>query len=139
MLDSELRKTFADIADILIPNAEGMPSASEMNVHDEMLDHVLSLRPDIQGDLMRGLKRAAGRSPSEAANDLNQNDPAALTAIGLAASAGYYMMPHVKKLLGYPGQESRPEADPDAIPEYVSNGMLQRVIDRGPIFRPTPK
>jgi hypothetical protein len=138
-LDATLRETFAKIADILIPNAEGMPSASEMKVHGEMLDHILDLRPDLRENFLRGLTTAAGRGASEAANDLNKTDAAALTAIGLVASAGYYMTPRVRELIGYPGQQSRPEKDPDATPEYVSNGMLQQVIDRGPIFRPTPK
>ncbi len=138
-LDPTLRKTFAAIADVLIPNAEGMPSASEMDVHGDMLDHILSLRPDLRENFLRGLTKAAGRDAAEAANDLNRNDAAALTAIGLVASAGYYMTPRVRELIGYPGQQSRPEADPDAVPEYVANGMLQQVIDRGPIFRPTPE
>jgi hypothetical protein len=116
-----------------------MPSASEMKVHEAMLDHIIALRSDLREDLLRGLAKAAGRDATEAANDLNKTDAAALTAIGLAASAGYYMTPRVRELIGYPGQESRPDADPDAVPEYVRNGMLQQVIDRGPIFKPTPK
>ncbi|CAN5424480.1 hypothetical protein BH10PSE7_BH10PSE7_18390 [soil metagenome] len=138
-LDQTLRNTFAGIADVLIPNAEGMPSASEMNVQGDVLDHVLDLRPDLRENFLRGLTKAAGRDASEAANDLNRNDTAALSAIGMVASAGYYMTPRVRELIGYPGQQSRPEANPDATPEYVANGMLQQVIDRGPIFRPTPK
>ncbi|MGB3899668.1 MAG: hypothetical protein WA973_14060 [Mesorhizobium sp.] len=138
-LDQKLRDTFAAIADVLIPNAEGMPSASEMNVQGEMLDHILGLRPDLRENFLRGLTKAAGRDATEAANDLNRTDTAALSAIGLVASAGYYMTPRVRELIGYPGQQSRPEADPDAIPPYVSNGMLQQVIDRGPIYRATPK
>lgn len=138
-LDAKKRGIFASLADILIPNAEGMPSASEVNVHGELLDHILGLRPDLQENFMRGIAAADGRDPTTALNDLNKSDPAALTAIGLVASAGYYMTTEVRRLIGYPGQESRPEADPDAVPEYVANGMLQQVIDRGPIFRPTPK
>lgn len=138
-LDQSLRQTFAAIADVLIPNAEGMPSASEMNVQGEMLDHILGLRPDLRENFVRGLTNAAGRDATEAANDLNKTDASALSAIGLVASAGYYMTPRVRELIGYPGQQSRPESDPDAVPPYVANGMLQQVIDRGPIFRPTPK
>lgn len=138
-LEQKLRNTFAAIADVLIPNAEGMPSASEMNVQGEMLDHILGLRPDLRENFLRGLTKAAGRDATEAANDLNRTDTAALSAIGLVASAGYYMTPRVRELIGYPGQQSRPEADPDAVPPYVSNGMLQQVIDRGPIYRATPK
>lgn len=139
MMTDTRRATFAGIADVLIPALEGMPAASDVDVHGKMLDHVLSLRPDLVENLLRGLDSAAGKTPQEAANALNRSDAPALSAIGLAASAGYYMTPEVRQLIGYPGQQSRPDTDPDATPEYVSNGMLQQVIDRGAIFRPTPK
>lgn len=133
------RATFAGIADVLIPAVEGMPAATAVDVHGKMLDHVLALRPDLTENLIRGLDAAQGKDPATAANDLNATDAAALSAIGLAASAGYYMTPQVRALIGYPGQQSRPDTDPDATPEYVVNGMLQKVIDRGVIFRPTPR
>jgi len=139
MIDDTRRATFAGIADVLIPAVEGMPAASEVEVHGKMLDHVIELRPDLTENLLRGLDAAKGKDPAEAANELNKTDADALSAIGLVASAGYYMIPKVRELIGYPGQQSRPDADPDATPEYVANGMLQQVIDRGTIFRPTPK
>lgn len=137
-IDPSLRETFRAIADVLIPAAEGMPAASEVGVHEAVLDHILALRPDLTERLMRGLRAAAGRPAANAARQLNAEDPDALSAIGLVASAAYYMQPRVRELIGYPGQESRP-ADPDEVPEYVRNGMLQQVIDRGPIYRPAPK
>lgn len=137
-LDGTLRHTFLAIADVLIPEAEGMPMASQVGVGGEILDRMLALRPDLREAFLRGLRAAAGRPPVAAAEALNRDDPAALGAIGLVASAGYYMSPRVRALIGYPGQENRP-ADPDVTPEYVANGMLQLVIDRGPIFKPTPK
>lgn len=138
-LDPKLRATFAAIADVLIPEAEGMPSASQVGVHQEIVDRILGLRPDLREAFLRGLKASEGKDPADAASALNSGDPAALGAIGLVASAGYYMTPRVRELIGYQGQESRPEADPDATPDYVANGMLQQVIDRGPIFKPTPR
>ncbi len=137
-IDPALRETFRAIADVLIPAAEGMPAASEVGVHGATLDRILTLRPDLTERLMRGLRAASGHKAEEVARRLNAEDPDALSAIGLAASAAYYMQPRVRELIGYPGQESRP-GDPDEVPEYVSNGMLQQVIDRGPIFRPTPR
>lgn len=137
-LDDTLRRTFLAIADVLIPEAEGMPAASQIGIGGDILDRMLALRPDLREGFLRGLRAAAGRSAVEAAEALNRDDPAALGAIGLVASAGYYMSSKVRALIGYPGQESRP-ADPDITPEYVANGMLQQVIDRGPIFKPTPK
>ena len=138
VLDAQLRATFRALADVLIPAAEGMPAASEVGVHEAVLDRILALRPDLSERLLRGLRAAAGQAPQEMARRLNAEDPDALSAIGLAAAAAYYMQPRVRELIGYPGQENRP-GDPDATPEYVANGMLQQVIDRGPIYRPTPK
>lgn len=138
-IDSTLRETFKGIADVLIPNAEGMPAASEVGVHEETLDMILGLRPDLRENFVRGLTSIQGKEPRDAANALNMSDGHALTAIGLVASAGYYMSPVVREKIGYPGQQSRPDPDPDATPPYVANGMLQKVIDRGPIFRSTIK
>ena len=133
------RAAFAAIADILIPAAEGMPAASAMDVQGAMLDRILALRPDLAPAFRRGLAAAAaGKPPQQAAEALNRDDGEAFAAIGLVASAGYYMTPAVRELIGYPGQENRP-ADPDRTPEYLANGMLQQVIARGPIFDPTPE
>ena len=137
-LSEQDRATFAAIADVLIPEAEGMPSASQVGVHKALLDRILGLRPDLVENFLRGVRKAAGKDAREAANQLNKEDAAALSAIGLVASAGYYMDPKVRQLIGYPGQEKRP-GNPDETPEYVTNGMLQQVIGRGPIYKPTPK
>jgi len=137
-IDPALRATFRAIADVLIPAAEGMPAASEVGVHEAPFDRIIALRPDLTERLLRGLRAAVNHPAEEAARRLNAEDPDALSAIGLVASAAYYMQPRVRELIGYPGQESRP-GNPDEVPEYVSNGMLQQVIDRGPIYRPTPK
>ncbi len=138
VLEGELQSVFFAIADVLIPDAEGMPCASKIEGSVETLDRILALRPDLKDDLVRGLRLALGKNPLEAARELQKVDSAAYAAIGTVASAGYYMSPTVRVLIGYPGQESR-AFDPDATPEYIANGMLQVVIDRGPIYRPTPK
>jgi hypothetical protein len=138
MFEGKLETVFFAIADVLIPEAEGMPCASKIEGAVETLDRVLTLRPDLKEDLVRGLRLALGKDPGAAARELAKVDCAAFSAIGKVAAAGYYMNPKVRSLIGYPGQDKRP-FDPDATPEYVSNGMLQAVIDRGSIYRPTPR
>ncbi len=137
MVSDGEREVFAALADVLIPAAEGMPAASTVDVHGATLDRILGLRPDLVEAFRRGLAASAGKPPADAAEALNRDDAEALGAVSIVASAGYYMTPAVRELIGYPGQEKRP-ADPDETPEYVANGMLQQVIDRGPIFLPTP-
>jgi hypothetical protein len=135
--DDISRARFLAIADVLIPEAEGMPSASQAGVGGEVLDRALALRHDLKEDVLRGLNAVVGEAPAASAQRLYESDPSAFAAIGLLAAACYYMIPHVRELVGYPGQERR-TYDPDATPEYVKNGALQAVLDRGPIYRPTP-
>jgi hypothetical protein len=134
---TEIRSTFLAIADVLIPEANGMPSASGADV-GAMLERIMALRPDLNDDFQRGMRTVAGKAPVTAARALNIEDPKALAAIGLVAAAAYYMNPRVRDLIGYPGQEKR-VYDPNETPEYIANGMLQEVIDRGPIYRAAPK
>ncbi len=136
-IDEMSEATFFAIADVMIPEFEGMPRAAEAEGASQILRRILALRPDLKEDFMRGLRAAAGRAPTEGARDLQKSDPAAYMAIGTVAAAGYYMSPSIRHLIGYPGQEKR-AFDPDATPEYIDNGMLQAVVDRGPIYRPTP-
>ncbi len=138
MISDVQRQTFAGLADVLIPEAEGMPSASAAGAHQAVLDRAVELRPDLRPAFFRGLNWAADKDPAEAAEALNKEDLEALSAIGLLALAAYYLLPSIRDLLGYPGQENRPVEVEDE-PAYLANGMLQQVIDRGPIYRPTPK
>lgn len=132
---AEERALFAAIADVLIPEAAGMPAASAADVAGPMLDHVLALRPDLVAGLRRGLERAAGHgAPAVAAEWLHANDPEALTAIGLIASAIYFMDPGVRRLLDYPGQASRP-VRPEEEDDWREGGLLDPVRARGPIWR----
>lgn len=138
IIDDELRAAFVAVADVLIPADGEMPAASTADVGGPTLDRILSLRDDLKEAFFRGLRAIAGKDPAIAARTLSSEDPKALAAIGLVAAAAYYISPKIRKLINYPGQEKR-AFDADATPDYVQNGMLQQVIDRGPIFRPTPR
>jgi hypothetical protein len=45
------------------------------------------------------------------------------------------MSADVRERLGYPGQQARPF---EPRPDYEEDGLIQSVIERGPIYRPTP-
>jgi hypothetical protein len=59
-------------------------------------------------------------------------------AISPAASAGYSMTDRVRELIGYPGQENAPY-DPLKTPDCLTNGMIERVVGRGPIDKPAAR
>lgn len=138
MLTANDRQVFAAIADIIIPAWETKPAASSVGVHDKLLDTVLRVRPDLTDGIKRSIAFCANRDPSEAINALYREDRTAFDAFTLAATGAYYMSETVRQGIGYPGQES-PPYDAHATPEYLTNGTLERVVRRGPIYRPTPR
>ena len=132
------RARFAALADRLIPAFGKMPAASSVGVQGEMLDLVLQVRPDLADDFARGLAACSSETASESINALFRQDHAAFNAINLVAVASYYMTDEVRALIGYPGQENAPY-DPHETPDYLTDGSLERVARRGPVYRPTPR
>ncbi len=137
-LNDDDRATFAVLADYLIPEYSNKPAASTVGVHKDLLDKVLSVRPDLTNDFLRGVRTAVGKDVSDALNAINKDDRVAFDAITLVATGGYLMSEKVREAMGYPGQAAAPY-DPHETPEYMTNGMLERVVMRGPIYRPTPR
>jgi hypothetical protein len=134
--DANERIVLAALADVLIPAGDGFPSASHAGVAGEALDLVLSFRPDIAPGLKRVLACATGRSAAQFVAELQANDPAGFGLLAELVPGAYFLNPEVRARLGYHGQ------GPRAIhphPDYLDDGLLQSVIDRGPIFRPTPE
>lgn len=134
----QMRSLFGRIADMLIPAYKQFPSASDVGVHQKLLDDVLTFRPDIAESFLRGLERTDPDALSISINKLSREDSEAFNALTLAASGGYYMAPEVRAVLGYPGQESV-SYNPHEVADYLTNHTLERVMLRGAIYRPTPQ
>lgn len=133
-----LRERLARVADGLIPPEEGMPAPSELDVGGRQLDLVLASRPDLVDGLRRALEAAGGVEDAAAwAEALGAADAAAHETLVTVVVAGYYMHPEVMRLLRYPGQVPE-QVSADLYPEYAEEGLLERVYERGPIYRPTP-
>jgi hypothetical protein len=130
------RAVLAGLADVLIPAGDGMPSASAGTVAEEGLDQVLAAVPSLGASLADVLARAKGREPAEVVASLARTDPAAYGILTEVVTAAYFMNPEVRKAVGYAGQGPSP-LDPRV--DYMEDGLLESVIKRGPIYRPTPK
>lgn len=129
------RTLFSALADVLIPAGNGMPSASQADVAGQWLDAVLAARPDIADGLRDVLDQARDRDPADVVADLRLNDPAAFGVLAEVVPGAYFMNPEVQQAIGYAGQGPRPI---DPRPDYMEDGLLESVIRRGPIYRPTP-
>jgi hypothetical protein len=137
------RRALEIIGDHLIPEAHGMPSAGAMGVGTIQLDIVLGSRPDIAPFLQRALASVAMDDIDDITGfvaELEARDPEAHGAVTLAIVAGYYMHPKVHDLIGYAGQVPK-DAQRLSEREIYQEGLMDlasKVIERGPIYRPTP-
>ena len=134
--DPAQRVVLAGLADVLIPAGDSMPSASAAAVAEAGLDQVLAAVPGLGASLADVLARAEGREPAEVVASLARTDPAAYGILTEVVTAAYFMNPDVRKAVGYTGQGPSP-LDPRV--DYMEDGLLESVIKRGPIYRPTPK
>lgn len=131
-LDDEERRTFAAIAEYLIPAAHGMPSAGEV-VNDDRLAFVLGARPDLLEPLRAALGRELGSDIAARLAALG-DQPTNLSALQLVIVEGYYTDDRVRELIGYPGQLAI-DFDPWQTPPYVVEGLIARMQARGPVWR----
>ena len=137
-LDRDLRARLTRIADGLIPGTQEMPAPGSLDISGRQLDLVLASRPDLAGPLRRALEVAGDAGdPIAWVESLAVRDPSAHEALVTATVAGYYLHPAVQRRLGYPGQLAE-VVRVDAYPDFISEGQLERVLERGPIYRPTP-
>ena len=134
------RRALETIGDHLIPAAHGMPAAGRMDVGTRQLDVVLASRPDLAPTLERVLADAIIEDVGGFVTALATDDPEGYGAVTLAVVAGYYMHPEVHRLIGYPGQVPK-DVQRMGEREVYQEGLMdlaQKVIERGPIYRPTP-
>jgi hypothetical protein len=134
-LTTGLRAWLERVADELIPADGAMPAASTADPAGRQLDAVMRVRPDLLDGLLRAHRMAGDAAPSRVLDHLS-SDPAAREALLLVVAGGYYSSPLVIGLLGYTGQTPEP-VRVDGYPRYVAEDLLDRVVARGPIYRPT--
>jgi hypothetical protein len=132
-LTDDQRSRLAALADVVIPPSETMPSASEIGVQGKWIDKSLAARPDLLEPLLAFIDHAAASEPAAAVESFIATDPESVEQVLLLLTCSYYMSPKVRKRLGYPGQKANPPY-PDESEYYLRDGLLDPVIERGPIY-----
>lgn len=133
-VDEGVRATLARLADVLIPAADGMPSASQAGVAGPLLDEVLRSRPDLTSELVRICRSAAHENPAAAIARLQAAGGADFAVLATVVPGGYFMSPDIRSRIGYPGQLAVPVGEEI---EHASEeaDLLRAVRDRGTIYR----
>lgn len=134
--DTRERALLATLADVLIPAGEGFPAASGAGIAGDGLDQLLACRPDLEPGLKQLLAAAAGQPAAAFVASLKASDPGGFGLLAELVSGAYFLNPDVRAKLNYDGQGPKPI---DPRPDYDEGGLLRSVLDRGPIYRPTPK
>lgn len=132
-LDAGRRSVFAAVADFLIPEAHGMPSAAAV-VGDARLRFVLTARPDLVEPLRAALRPELGDHPAARLDRLEAEEPDNHGALLLTVAGGYYTDKDVRDRLGYPGQVAK-QIYSWQYPVYLEEGLIEQVLARGPIWR----
>ena len=132
-LGREAIQRLADIADVLIPAAHGMPSAAEV-LSGDRLRFVLRARPDLLEPLQAGLRPELGDDVAARLTALEQDEPATLATLQLVIVSGYYTDKRVRELIGYPGQLAI-QVRSWELPPYLEEGLVDAVVARGPVWR----
>jgi hypothetical protein len=131
--DGDRLLTLARIADHLIPEAHGMPSAAEV-VDAARLAFVLNARPDLRAPLMAALRPELSGDPAKRVEALAMDEPDSLAALQLVIVGAYYTDKRVRELIGYNGQEAI-EVKSWLLPQYLEEGLIDKVLERGPVWR----
>jgi hypothetical protein len=138
-IDQTGRDGLARILDVVLPGTDTLPSGRTIGAHEALLDLVIDADPRLEAPLTAAGVVAA-QAPAADADTLTDIDAWAgehVEEVVFALNAAYYMSAQVRELIGYPGQKRRPIAS--ATPEEVcSDELVAPVLERGPIFVPTP-
>ena len=136
-LSADQRERLAAFADCLIVGGSGLPSASASGLQGVWIDRVFAARPDI-GELVVEILGESG-SPQDVLARLRERDHPKFTTFAFAIAGTYLINPRIRELLGFPGPiPMKSPAFPDEAQSYLEDGLLDVVIERGPIYRATP-
>jgi hypothetical protein len=128
--------TLLRIADCLIPAAGPNPKASDAEDYAAYLQLALAARSDVFDSVLAAvhtLADVADRDLWDALKTMWAEDKFTFDPLSAIVAGAYFMTPQVKALIGYPGQHRDPAGLEDAADE-LETGILDPVIERGPIY-----
>jgi hypothetical protein len=120
------RRRLDRIADVLIPAADGMPSASEAGVGGALLDALVAARPDLADPLRSAL--AVVTDDGLSLQSLKECGRSTFATITLVVAGAYYLSPHTRDLLDWHSERGRP-LEMGGFPAYVAEGLLDHLVD----------
>jgi hypothetical protein len=136
VIDDQMRRRLARLADALIPGGNGL-SGSEAGVAGSLLDEVLTRRPDILLDIANALHVVGDEDPDEALSGLHETSPRLFDLLTATIVTAYFMHPDVRRGLDHIEGRSASQRSPDEFDDE-DRDLLEPVRKRGHIYRRVP-
>ncbi len=130
--------TLRAIADVLIPASGDNPAATAEPDFDACLRRAVDARADAFDAVAAVLARLDGAAPDvidQALRALHAEQPAHFQALSAVVAGAWLLTPTVRARIGYPGQLRDP-ARFDEAADQLSDGILDPVLARGPVYTP---
>jgi hypothetical protein len=137
LTDTEL-KGLLRIGDILIPRRGDSPAISEAPGYERWLQLALASRAESFDVIAREGERCVEVAVEALPGELRRmavDNPDCFRRISSVLAGAYLMIPEVRQAIGYPGQARRP-APFDQAANEIMHGLLDPVVERGPVFTP---
>jgi hypothetical protein len=84
------------------------------------------------------LEAADVSDPAGALRRIETTDEVGWGTLTTVVAGAYFLNPEIAAKVGYPGRRAIP-VDRDPNPDWLEDGLLDSVMSRGPVFRPTPR
>lgn len=135
------QKALLAVADVLIPASGPNPAASVAPNYTDWLDLAIAARSEDFETLIAVVRSFEGLVGDAANIDialrrLSTEFPDRFYLITAVLSAAYYMIPQIREIIRIPPLTPYPIGQNEAA-EDLSDGILDSVRERGPIYTPT--
>lgn len=124
------------IADLLIPGNELDPRPSTATGYQQALDVALAARADEFENIIEYATGLQDRTDEALLEDLkaaHEQKTPSFQVLSTVLAGAYLILPQVRQNIGYPGQH-RDVPRIDEAAEQIGDGILDPVIERGPIY-----
>lgn len=130
------REALVAVADVLCGGG-ALPAPSETRGYAEWLDRALEARADAFDEVVAAALSLDGLSAAgrrEALRLMSTDQRPRFHALSSVVAGAWLLVPEIRSALGYPGQIAAPAAFDEAASQ-LETGILDPVIERGPIYR----
>jgi hypothetical protein len=134
LTDSQ-RAVLLDLADVLIPETDTMPSLRLADPDGEWFERACRARADLIDELLTILDELAGTDLSSALVSLHCQQRHQFDVLATFVAGTYYLIPRIRELIGYPGQVRAP-APLDLAADELSDEIFEGAMNYPGSYRP---